>query len=153
MIDTETIALALPQDLQSMFYLWCMSEILGEKPKGVLYDVTRRPATRWGKKDDLASFLGRTQAAVTKPKEPDYYFKRIEMAVTWSEITTWKTDVLDPIMLDIRAWWEGTIPHYMSPTALTGKYGRCFMFDGITRGDFSSYHKKTVPFNELEGDI
>jgi hypothetical protein len=138
-----------------MYYLWCRYCEVAKCPVGAVKDVYRRPAQRWGAKEDLTAFLARIESEYADPKNWDQrdktvgYFVRYELRLLISEINHWKTTRLDPIMADIRAWVEGKAPHYANDGNLINKYGRCGLFDGLVKQDFSSYRKRERPFPEL----
>lgn len=150
-IDEEGIQDTLPTDLQVMLYLWAMAEESGWKsvPAGVLYNIIRTPGQRILKNEPLHVFLQRVAKEVNNPKKFDHYFIRFELNVTKAELQDWKTNVLDPMMLDVRAWVEGTAPHYPNPDALITKYGRSDMFELVTKGSSTTVFRRKHAFNEL----
>lgn len=127
----------LPSDLQQMLYLWSVLEEKGEAPAGTLMNITRRPGHRRGQQESLKEFFARVAKDVSNPRKWDHNFFRIEMDITKKEILQWKARVLDPLMWDIRGWWEGRHPHYQNPHALISKYGRCSLFNAVVHGNFS----------------
>lgn len=139
--DTQDV---LPFDLQQMLYLWATWKETGKCPTGTTMNIIRRPGHRRGSDEALSSFLARVAKEVANPKKWDHYFIRIEMDVTPDEIRAWQKKVLDPLMLDIRAWWEGKAPHYMNPNALISKYGRCSMFDIIVHGNTTNHFRRSA---------
>lgn len=162
-INDEDAMDTLPFDLQQMLYLWVTCEqakTTGLRkeigcetskafPSGVVMNIIRRPGQRWLKDDTLSSFLDRVRADVS-PKKYDHYFIRYQMSIGVEEVLLWKKTSFDPIMREIRGWWEGKVPHYMNPNGLVTKYGRCQYFLPITKGDFSGCFKREKIFPELD---
>jgi hypothetical protein len=148
-VNEADIVATLPLDLQFMLYLWVTREELKKMPAGITMNIPRRPGQHWLVQDTLQSFLERVQKDVSNAKRYDHYFIRFDMDITKGELDWWKRNQLDPIMLDLRLWWDGVTPHYMNPKNLVTKYGRCGMFDAITAHDTSGLEQRTRPFSEL----
>lgn len=152
-IQEDNIVDTLPEDIQCLLYLLAIKLIYKRKPAGVLYNIVRRPGLRQGKDETIKALLGRVEKDVNNPKRQDHYFKRIEMAIDWSEIEAWQKKFLNVILAEIRDWDLGKARHWMNPDALTSKYGRCTLFDMLVKNDKSKYyHRKTV-FNELQDNV
>ena len=152
-IQEDNIVDTLPEDIQCLLYLLAIKLIYKRKPAGVLYNIVRRPGLRQGKDETLKDLLGRVKKDVNRPNRQDHYFKRIEMAIDWSEIEAWQEKFLNVILMEIRNWDIGEVQHWQNPDALTSKYGRCTLFDLVVKGDKSKYyHRKTV-FNELQDNV
>ena len=157
-IDGEGISDTLPMNLQVCMYLHALSEQQKatkdmRKLGGVLYNIVRRPALRMATKDTLDSFLKRVDLDVKS--RPDHYFMRFRMPITVSEMQEWYAKNFMPMMHDVQRWYDdiretgGENFNYLNASALIGKYGRCGLFDAITKNDFSGCVKKSVPFSEL----
>ena len=136
-IDEETLQDMLIDDIQVMLSLLAIRKFYQKTPKGGLYNVSRRPGQRRGKDETLKTFLDRVKKEVSNPKKYDYYFMRWEIVIDWSEVMEWKRSFLDPVMLDIRNWFEGTVPHYHNPKGLIGVYGRSEYYNAILKNDYS----------------
>lgn len=139
----------LPFDLQQMLYLYVTRVQKEVNPAGVIMNILRRPGQRRGMDEALTDFLERIAAEYAKPAKFDHHYKRYEMAIDRNEISDWKADMLDPLMLDVRAWYEGTAPHYMNHNALITKYGKCGMFLPICKNEFSQCYRREHCFSEL----
>jgi hypothetical protein len=167
-IKDEEALETLQFDIQQMLYLWIthlemkQAKELSPWPKGTLMNIIRRPGLRQGVNETLGAFINRCKldvAGETKGKDKatgehvprlDHYFVRNEMVVTPMELLEWKQTQLDPIMQGVRMWWEGTFPHFLSPGALTTKYGPSGMYRAIVKKDTSTYEKREHVFPELE---
>ena len=136
-IDEEIIQDMILHDPQIMMSLWIARYVLVQIPAGVLYNVVRRPGQKLLKDETLNSFFGRVKKEVSNPKRYDHYFKRWEFAIDWSEVRQWKKDFLDPVMEEIRMWFEGNLSTYTNPYALVNQYGKCDMYLPIVKNDFT----------------
>lgn len=141
-INEEDMQATLPFNLQQMLYLWATWKEVKEFPVGTTMNIIRRPGHRRKSDESLSSFLKRVAKEVSDPKKWDHYFLRVEMDVAPDEIRNWQQTFLDPLMCEIRMWWEGKSPHFMNPNALITKYGRCGMFDMIVSGNTSNYFRR-----------
>jgi hypothetical protein len=147
----------MEHDLQQMFYLHVTDEqvrrglISGVKkpPVGMVLNTIRRPGHRQTQGETLKVFLERVGKDIAQPKNKDYQFPRFQLDITPDEVRSWKKRVLDPIMMDVRMWWEGTVPHYLNPNSLLSKYGRCGLFLPITKGEFGMCYRRKKVFGEL----
>lgn len=148
-IDEEGISAILPLDRQVNIYLHALREMYGPKVRGVLYNVVRRPGNRLGKTETIAAFAQRIAEDIKKELGSGHYFIRWEMRLSKKESEVWLRECLDKELADVRAWWEGTRPHYMNPDALFTVYGRADMFAPIVHGDYSGHFKRDKAFNEL----
>jgi hypothetical protein len=148
-VNDQDVLGTMHVDLQQMLYLWVTWK-QGIVPKGGIINIPRRPGHRKLKSDSsLQGLLGRAEKEVSLPRNFDHYFFRFQMSITEAEIKDWQATRLDPMMQDVRDWWEGRRPHYPSDTHLISKYGRAAMFTPITRGEFYDCYKRSVPFPEL----
>jgi hypothetical protein len=136
-IDEMEIEDTLQFDIQVNLYLYAIYRIFNEWPAGVQYNVIRNPSTEPGKRNAEThdEFVERLSKDVAK--DEDHYFKRWELEVTQEHIESFLNKTLDPILRDIQLWAYGITPHYVHTKALAGKYGKCAMYDPITKGDFT----------------
>lgn len=168
-IDDAVILDTLGINFQGMVYLWVTWQqaiknaiainagdtvyrskaIAALAPVGSVQNVVRRPGQRRKDGEPLPTFLGRVRADVKDTGRYGHYFTRYQATVVPSEILAWKRSTLDPIMADVRAWYEGTAAHYTSHRNLVTKYGKVGLFDAIVKGDLSNCRKRTNPFPEL----
>jgi hypothetical protein len=150
MINHEEARDLLPVDLQQMLYLCATaSQMAPQWPTGTLMNIVRRPGHRRGQTEELKRFLGRIKKDVSNPKKFDHNFTRYEMAISKAEIKEWKKLTLDPLMEDVRGWWEGRHPHYATHKNLTTKYGHATMYHPILKGDFTMCYRRRHVFAEL----
>lgn len=141
-INEEDMQDSLPKNLQQMLYLWATWKERKSVPQGTTMNIIRRPGHRRGSEENLSRFFARVAKDVANPKRWDHYFIRIEMDVTSQEVKDWQRTFLDPVMMELRMWWEGRVPHYMNPGALITKYGRCSLFNIIVNGNCSNHFRR-----------
>jgi hypothetical protein len=156
-IDEQGLLGSLKNDFQTMLYCYSLWVEYSEIPTGVLYNVVRRPAQKFGKKDTMNSFLKRIKTDVLK--RPDYYFLRFAIDITKQDLLKFIEGTLNPVLRSFLDWYEdidkdhkkrySSDLHYMNPNALTNQYGRCDLFDMLVRGTRYSYYQREEPFPEL----
>lgn len=143
-INEKDIIDTLGHDLQQMLYLWSFWKEFDKCPTGCVLDIIRRSAMQRKKDEDLDSYLSRIRADIEKPTRWDHYFKRIPHTLSGvKRLKEWESETLLPMMVQLRQWWDGSAPHFMSPDALITKYGRCDLYDPIVFGDFSRFRRVT----------
>lgn len=154
-INHEDACETLPVDIQQMFYLYVTylerkkAKLTPVFPSGTVMNIVRRPGHRRGAAEQFQDFLQRVAKDVANPRKYDHNLVRYQMRVMKDELLLWKEKTLDPLMMDVRMWWEGTAPHYMNPNALISKYGRCELFQPIVNEDFSGCYRRDFAFSEL----
>lgn len=146
-IDEGILTATLPFDTQCMLYLFA-AYLEGYKPSGITYNIIRRPQNRFLKNDTLQTFLSRIAGTVAT--NPSYYFIRHTLQVTKKEIDEWVETFLNPVLRDIKQWYDEKCECYLNPAALVTKYGKCPMFDVITSGNMNYVYQRKVPFSELQ---
>lgn len=155
-IDEEGLQASLSQDMQTMLYCHAIRLKFGEMPVGVLYNVIKRPAHRFGQKDTPESFLGRVEDAIRN--EPDKYFIRFVVQLGPDDIDAWVQRTLNPLLTQVCMWWDEIKPspfnpwkipnrihHYQNPEGLYTKFGRSEFFDYLTRnGSMNGLRRRQV---------
>jgi len=155
-LDTKCLSLIddslgqmLPFDTQVNLYLWAIKQQHPEyKLDGFIYNIVKRPAHRFGKKESIKEFCDRVATDILS--RMDEFFIRIDIPITEKEIQDWEQKFLIPVLIDIERWYVNNCDSYVNGNALLTKYGHCAMFDLITTGDTTNYYKRAKPFNELE---
>jgi len=127
---------SLPFDMQLMLYAATARSEFGN-PYGCILNIVKRPQLYRRKDESTIDYLQRVEESLEGKNADEKNFYRIPMEFTPKEIDEWVDRVLNPILLDVEAWWLGKSPHYLNSTALVNQYGKCSMFDPIVRGDFS----------------
>lgn len=148
--DNDQTALdTLASDLQQNLYLWVTWKETGKVPAGTIMNIIKRPTNYRRVDETLAAYLDRVRVLYEKKESYDISLKRYEFCILKSDLLQWQSKILDPIMMDVRLWWEGKTPHYQNPHGLETKYGKCEMFAPLTRGDFTLCYRRPYAFNEL----
>lgn len=79
-------------DSQVMGYMWAGKHILGTFPKGVVYNVIKKPGIRLRKGESLAAFQKRVYLEYTKMAKVKGYFTRQELIVPTTRLQEWLRD-------------------------------------------------------------
>lgn len=146
-IDEFEIQDGMHLDVQVMLYLYAIYRVYGRWPKGVKYNVIRKPTVR-KKMDDPVKYGEELSKKIRK--DPDHYFKRWNMKISSKKIQDWVDNCLDQILLDIWSWAEGRAGHYVTTRNLINKFGRCDMFEVITSNDYSNVYRRKHLIADLE---
>lgn len=127
-----------------MWYLWQRKRVL---PGGFVQNLVRRPGQTFLKSESLQQHLARVKEDVAK--RPEWYFVRLDYAITWTEFKQWMDNQLDPIMWQLRLYQDGlkgadkwlpcwpNLPRFANPAGLKVGMRKVDMFAAITVGDFS----------------
>jgi hypothetical protein len=140
----------LPHELQSNIYLiflWHLGKVL---PKGLLYNIIRRPGLRQKKSESIVKFARRVAEDIRK--RPEYYFIRIQMSVEKKDLERNELELHDMVG-DFLLWWNGLAGHYRNSDACQNKYGACPMLPICARGDYSGFYKRKTVFRELADEL
>ena len=158
-IDQKGLQGSLQFDLQTMLYCLALKKLHGENPVGVVYDVVRRPQLRRGKDESLPTFCDRIDKDIRK--NPKWYFHQWNVHLSEADLNHWEVYTLRPMILDLIYWYEalklhnfspdtGITHHYLNDSALFTAWGRCDLFDLITKGKTYGLHRRKVIYPELD---
>jgi hypothetical protein len=136
----------LPFDLQTGLYLHAAHLITGIRPKGVIYNILRKPQLRQKKAEHFKAFWERTTADVAK--RPGFYFLRYEIRRTRDEASRWLRE-FEAVLADLEQWHGGDQFHYRNSNECQGRYGNCEFLPVCSRGDTSNFTQRKVQFPEL----
>jgi hypothetical protein len=143
---SENIGTLLPLDLQVGIYLTALQALYGQVPKGVRYNILRRPGERRKKDESLAEYSTRIQTNIIK--EPEHYFHRMDIRLTPQEINEHMARTAF-ICEEFYRWWKETMKHSMerdllwNSSSCDGKYGSCKMLDACANKDFTLYQRRS----------
>lgn len=146
-IKPEIILGTLPHDIQCMLYLWAATQ-QNKNPKGIIYNVIRRPAHRQKNDESVDDFT--TRIAEEALSKPDHFFMRFRLEISPEEVQNWFNNDIEKITDDICHWSK--FPKklsYINPNTLETKYGKSQYFDLLTKNDCSGYYQGSNPFPEL----
>lgn len=135
-IDEDSMIELLHYDFQLGFYLLSLFRQTKELPKGVIYDILRKPSLKQGVKETLVQFLNRIREDVAARK--DFYFVRFEVAVSKKEIEDFERELVG-ILSDFKRWVSGDVPTYRNTTACKNRWGLCECVPICARADYSGF--------------
>lgn len=168
-IDEEKILRTLPHDLQTMLYVYSMThDYAGHKIGGVLYNVIRRPSLKMGAKESESQFYSRLNDHIAN--DPSHYFKRYSVELASSDISSFFSKTLVPLLENVVVWWESIKAnpfepwvdhegkpnphHFQTPFGIfdpmtigVGDY-----FDYVISGSEIGLERVSTAFPELEGE-
>jgi len=146
----SNLADILPHELQVniyLLYLWWADKKL---PKGLLFNIIRRPAMRQKKKESLVKFA--TRVANDVKRRPEYYFVRLNMRIERKDLEKQELELHDMVS-DFMLWWAGLAGHYKNSNACENKYGTCGFLPICSRGDYTGFYKRDKVFRELADEL
>lgn len=121
-------------DWQVTGYLVLAEELLGIRPRGVLYNVIKKPAIRLKKGESHEAFAQRVYEEYTRNAKDKQYFVREEVIIGRPQINQWRKEmsfVCEEIWQahqDAKAIWP------MNTGACIEKYGACKYFELCVSG-------------------
>lgn len=134
-------------ELQCMWYLTVVREQYGETPKGINYNILRRPGLRRTQKETLSAFVGRCREDILA--RPEHYFQRFEVAVTEAEFDRWHEE-FEVILAEFETWAEDPRLWTYRNSGACSIYGTCEFMPICSSGNRAGYEAKTSHFPELE---
>ena len=144
-IQGATMDDALPLDMQVQLYLYALAHVTGRKPRGVLYNVIRRPQLRQKKAESRVEFFSRVRADVQD--RPDHYFHRWEVSVSTDEMRQFEK-ALSSIVKEFVAWCDGELATYRNGNACLRPWV-CSYLPLCSTGNQSGYYVREDVFQEL----
>ena len=129
-IDIPYLQDSFRYHFQLNLYVYNFYRQFKELPGGACLNYIRRPGLRQGKQETDADFCKRIGQDVQL--RPDHYFKRTYFKTTRKSIDLWVAEQLNPIMEDIRLWYENKLPVYVDPRSLKTYNRRCDLFGYLT---------------------
>lgn len=136
----------LPWDIQSNMYMWAIRKTEKKRPRGVLYNIVRRPQLRLKKGESPSQFAARCAGDVQE--RPDFYFYRIKCVVDRQDLYRFEAQ-LEDMVKEFYDWWEGLGPHYRNSNGCETKYGVCDWFEACA-GRMDMYLREGRLFRELD---
>ena len=145
-IDEDALEDLLLFDFQTDLYSLSIKDRYGDYPKGVRYNIIRKPGLKQGKNEQLGAFLKRINAAIAK--EPEHYFKRYNIYRPPSALKLYKEELIK-ILDEFIKWNQGKVANYRNTNSCSNKFGKCAMINICARGDFKAFKRRTKVFKEL----
>jgi hypothetical protein len=146
-IEEDVLSDTLTFDFQNSFYIYALMKKYKTWPKGILYDITRRPGEKLGKSESLVSYKRRIESRVLA--EPEHYFLRYEISIPKYEHERFVGE-LQAIIKEFVAWVEGELPTYRNTSSCIQRFGPCRFLPICGNGDFSLFRKRDELFPELK---
>jgi|SRR6185503_12759564 len=150
-IDEQSLSDRLNFELQVMLYLWAMKQTYGETPRGVLYNIVKRPLLRQKVKESLDDFCDRITADVQS--RPEEYFVRYNVSVTPDELDEWANRDLQRMMAHLYRWANNPDHTYRNSGACQMWNRPCEYLRLCAYKDTSNLTSREHVFPELDGDL
>lgn len=116
-------------DWQVLSYIVAAKKILGVWPKGVIYNMIKKPGIRLRKGEGLNAFLKRVAFEYTKYGQTKSYFTREEVLVDKTALSQWLT-MANKLGQEITNQdHESEDPWIMNPGACLSNWGVCPYFE------------------------
>ncbi len=149
-IDADSIASRLSFELQTGIYMYAMSQLYGEEPVGLIYNLIRRPLLRRKVNESLSAFVGRVRDDLVG--RPEHYFKRMEVAITPTEIDSFRKNLYH-ILREFLCWYFGAIGHYQNPASCYNGVFSCEFLPICADRDLSNFGIREFVYPELEEKV
>lgn len=168
-IDEVALSNILAHDLQTMLYSYTIKLLYKEEPRGVLYNVIRRPLLKQKQKETNLEFLQRIEQDIQS--RPEHYFVRFRTEFGDGDIDRFTKRTLFPLLESVCVWWDSikanpfnpwtqedgstNLHHYERPFGVYDSFrnGKGDYFDLITRGVETGLVRVETVFPELEEPV
>lgn len=141
-------------DFQTHLYKLWFDASHDKRVNVVEKNYIRRPGLKMRKDDTVKSYIERIDDDVAK--RPDHYFVKFQEGISVAEMDTWVRIQLNPIMADVRLWWEGPgdwytpdaypdaprSPRYINASHVKTQMRKVDLYAALTRGDFTALIKQ-----------
>lgn len=126
-------------DSQVTGYMWLAREILGEFPKGVIYDVIKKPGIRLKKAETKQAYTRRVVDEYIKHGAVKNMLVREEVLIHDRQLKRWKKNMAATLK-----WAAGLTTYHMNTGACLPMYGACGFLDACCSGKYNKmrYVKK-----------
>lgn len=146
LINEDLIGSMLSFDTQVYIYYLAVKNLYGKSPKGLNYNVIRRPAHSPLKNEDIRAFQERLTKAVRLT--PEHFFIQFHHTFLKEDIKRFKTE-LEITVEEITERYENDL--YYRNSASCNLYNRvCPYFTACATGNLSKLKKRDKIFSELE---
>jgi hypothetical protein len=143
-IEDPALMDRLGYDLQVNLYLWAVRRLYGERPRGAVYNLVRRPQLQQGKHETVHQFCERIRADIAS--RSDFYFTRLNAAITPQDQLFWEGE-FDDLMRQVVKWYNGEF-HYRNSHSCSSPWA-CQYLPICGRGDRSRFRRKDDVYPEL----
>lgn len=146
-IEEGRLSEIIKYELQVGLYMIALWKLEDVRPRGLVYNIIRRPLLRQKATENLADFAARITEDIRD--RPDWYFIRMEMFIDEAELVQFEVELMD-LMADFVDWWEGNVGHYKNSDYCENKYGTCPMLPICGSRDFTSFYIRPRTLSEVE---
>ncbi len=146
-IDVDNIIDTLSLNLQINIYCWALEQLYKKQPKGVIYDVIRKPGLKLNKGENLDQYKDRLKEHVNK--DIKHYFKRFKVYLDWHHISLFGA-ALNGIIKEFSEWVDSNMYGQKFGMPCVTKYGLCKFVPICHYNDFSNFYIREKIFEELE---
>ena len=147
-IDSAYIVDTLGFDLQVGLYSYAMERVYGEAPRGVLYNVIRRPQLKRKASERMSEFESRIASDIDA--QPEHYYMRFPLLFDDAERARWEVEFSN--MVDHLEAWYGNMYRYRNPSSCKTYWGSCPFLRICSSNDRTLYRKREGLFLELSGE-
>lgn len=135
--DTSNFQQRLHIDRQNLGYMWLAKEkVLGKWPKGVIYNVVKKPTIRQKKGETLSQYADRVKDKYDKCGLSEGYFQRFPLLISGKHIKDWMDEtsylastIFTRIGAGCKVWPKAT--------SACHNYGACAYLQPCTTGKYS----------------
>lgn len=145
-IEEDVLSDTLAFDFQNSFYTYALAKEYKVWPKGVLYDIIRRPGEKQKQGESLKSLRERVEERVKK--EPEFYFVRYEVSIPKAEQDRF-TRELHVIIQEFKKWVAGEMDTYRNTSSCIQRWGPCKFLPICANNEMGLYRKREFLFPEL----
>lgn len=145
-IEEDVLSDTLSFDFQTSLYLYSLWKDYQVWPKGVLYDIIRRPGEKRKAGESLLLFKNRVAARIKL--EPEFYFIRYEISIPKSEYSRFVGE-LGQIVQEFKDWTDKKLATYRNTSSCLQRFGPCRFLPICAQGEYALYRKRTELFPEL----
>lgn len=145
-IDERTLYDLLAFDFQTDLYSLGIEKDYGVLPRGVRYNVVRKPGQKLKRHEELKQFGERVRKEVER--DPKHYFKRFRIYRPLGALRLYRKELIE-LLHDFIMWNQGKAPHYRNTGSCSNRYGTCGFLPICANHNYKSFKRKTTPFKEL----
>lgn len=130
---------SLQLSMQNAIYLMSLADKYGKDPKGVRYNILRRPQLRRKKTESLVEFIERVRDDVKT--RPEHYFIHLRIPADKDELARARGH-LQLQLNEFLHWHDGERGHYRNTNACVGMYGACTYLPICANNDWTGFLKR-----------
>jgi len=148
-VKEDGLLMTIPRDTQVLMYMLAHFIETGVPPRGVLYNIVRKPALRKKATEELEDFVQRCVKDMAVRN--DFYFIRYEVAIPWERVKEFERRLLIEVD-EFVSWWHQPEEDDKECTGqCLNMYGVCpaITYCNSGRTDLTGFMQKEKMFREL----